>query len=186
MEIIERHMADAVAKGARVLAGGSRSATAGPRYFEATVLTDVTHKMQVMQEETFGPILPIMRVANEEEAISLANDCDYGLSGTVWTKDPKKADSIARRMHTGSVCVNDSSLTYGIHEAPFGGRKQSGLGAVNGMDALKSYTFAQPVVHDRFGLAREQVWYPYSKETGEQLQKVIHWAFGTRLGRWLT
>jgi len=186
MEIIERHMADALAKGARVLLGGGRSASAGAEHFEPTVITNVTHDMLVMSEETFGPILPIMRVASEDEAIKFANDCDYGLSGTVWTKDAKKAESIARRMHTGSVCVNDSSLTYGIHEAPFGGRKQSGLGAVNGLDGLKSYTFAQPVVHDRFGLAREQVWYPYTKETGAQLQKIIRMAFGTRIGRWLT
>jgi acyl-CoA reductase-like NAD-dependent aldehyde dehydrogenase len=186
LRIIERHVADALAKGARLLVGGKRVERDGASYFEPTVLTNVNHDMLVMREETFGPVVPIMQVADEEEAIRLANDAAFGLSGTLWTTDAKKAERIARRLQTGSVCVNDSAITYGIHEVAFGGRKASGLGAVNGPRALKDFCFAQPVVHDRFGLAREQVWYPYGPKTLAQLEKAMRFIFGTRIGRWMT
>lgn len=186
IRIIEKHVADALAKGAKLLVGGKRVELAGGSHFEPTVLTNVNHDMLVMREETFGPLIPIMPVADEEEAIRLANDSGFGLSGTIWTADSKKAERIARRLQTGSVCVNDSAVTYGIHEVPFGGRKGSGLGAVNGPHALKDFCFAQPVVHDRFGLAREQIWYPYGPKTLARLARAMRLLFGTRIGRWLT
>ena len=89
------------------------------------MLTDVTHEMDVMRQETFGPIVSIMRVSDEEEAIQLANDSRYGLNGNVWTRDKEKGFRIAERMETGGVCINDMALTYGVPEAPFGGVKES-------------------------------------------------------------
>ncbi len=182
IEVIERHMADARAKGAKVLTGGRRNERLGDLFYEPTVLTDVTHDMLVMQEETFGPILPIVRVKDEEEAIRLANDSSYGLAANVWTRDDAKAMAIARRIESGSVCINDCAVTYGALEAPFGGRKSSGVGQVNGEAGLRGYCFATPVVFDRFGPKEEQVWYPYTADKGKLLQKIIKWVWGTPLG----
>jgi acyl-CoA reductase-like NAD-dependent aldehyde dehydrogenase len=186
LETIERHMADATAKGARVLCGGKRNAAAGRLFYEPTVLEGVTHDMLIMTEETFGPILPIVRVADDDEAVRLANDSIYGLSGTVWSKDEAKAIAIARRLETGSVCVNESSITYGACEAPFGGRKASGVGQVNGEVGLRGYCHALPIVIDRFGPKEEQVWYPYTAAKEKTMQKVIRWVWGTPLGKWLS
>ncbi len=186
LEVIERHVADAVAKGATVLCGGRRNTALGELFYEPTVLVDVNHDMLVMREETFGPVLPIVRVADDEEAIRLANDSIYGLSGTVWSKDDARAIAIARRLETGSVCINESSITYGACEAPFGGRKASGVGQVNGETGLRGYCHALPIVIDRFGQKEEQVWYPYTAAKEQVLQKVIRWVWGTPLGRLLS
>jgi acyl-CoA reductase-like NAD-dependent aldehyde dehydrogenase len=186
LETIERHMVDALARGARVLCGGKRNTAVGELFYEPTVLVDVTHDMLIMQEETFGPILPIVVVDDDEQAIRLANDSIYGLSGTVWSKDEARAVAIARRLDTGSVCINESSITYGACEAPFGGRKHSGVGQVNGEVGLKGYCHAQPIVIDRFGPKEEQVWYPYTAAKEKTLQKVIRWVWGTPIGRWMS
>ena len=182
LDIIEKHVADAVARGAKVLVGGKRR---GP-YFEPTVLTDVTHDMLIMREETFGPILPIARVRDEEEALRLANDSTFGLAATVWTKDDAKAVRLAKRLNAGSVCVNDTAITYGALEAPFGGRKASGVGTVHGENALRAFCHEQPILIDRFGLKEEQVWYPYTADKGKLLQKIMKWMWGTPLGRLLS
>jgi acyl-CoA reductase-like NAD-dependent aldehyde dehydrogenase len=186
LEIIERHVEDAVAKGAKLLCGGKRAHEMGKLFYEPTVLVDVTHDMAVMREETFGPILPIVRVRDENEALRLANDCVYGLAANVWTKDKDKAVRLAKRLEAGAVCVNDSAITYGVTEAPFGGRKSSGVGQVNGDAGLKSYCFAQPIVIDRFGTKEEQVWYPYTSQKMKLLQKIMKWVWGTPLGRMMS
>lgn len=186
LETVEQHVADAVAKGAKVLVGGKRHRELGELFFEPTVLTDVTHDMLIMREETFGPIIPIMRVKSEEEALGLANDSQYGLSSTVWTKDSDKGLRLARQIDSGSVCVNDSCVTYGALEAPFGGRKASGLGQMHGPHSLKGYCFAKPVLIDRFQQKEEAVWYPYTPDKGALLQKIMKWVFGTPLGRWMS
>jgi succinate-semialdehyde dehydrogenase/glutarate-semialdehyde dehydrogenase len=186
LEIIEEHMADAVAKGATVLAGGQRNPSLEGLFYEPTVLADVTHDMRVMTEETFGPILPIMRVRDEDEAIAMANDSPYGLSGNVWTRDKGKGFELAKRMQSGSVCINDMSMTYGVQEAPFGGLKESGVGQVNGPGGLRGYCHAEPIITDRFGGKQATSRYPYSSKSDEGLQKFMKLMWGTSLGRWLS
>ena len=186
LEIIEEHVADAIDKGAKLLAGGRRNPALEGFFYEPTVLTDVTHEMKIMQEETFGPVLPIMRVRDEEEAIRLANDTRYGLSANVWTKNKQKGIEIAQRIESGSVCVNDMSMTYGAQEAPFGGRRQSGIGQVNSETGLRGFCHAQPIIVDRFGGRRAASAYPYSSKKDEGMQKMIRFLWGTSLGRWLS
>ncbi|MEE9607829.1 MAG: aldehyde dehydrogenase family protein [Myxococcota bacterium] len=184
LEIVEEHVRDATAKGAKVLVGGRRNPHLKGLYYQPTVLSDVTHDMTVMREETFGPVLPIMRVRDEEEALRLANETRYGLSANVWSRDGRKALDLARRIDAGSVCVNDMAMTYGLQEAPFGGLKQSGVGQVNGEVGLRGFCHAQPIAIDRFGGRQAATHYPYSSKRDERMQKLIRLLWGTRLGRW--
>ncbi len=185
LDIIERHMADARDKGAKVLVGGRRNPNLKGLYYEPTVVTDVTHDMALMREETFGPIVAVMKVRDENEALRLANDSVYGLNGNVWSADTDKAMRLAQAMETGGVCVNDPAITYGIPEAPFGGVKTSGIGAVNGMSGMRGYCHAMPITQDRRGKGKIQGGYPYTQATETGMQKFIKFYFGTRLARWL-
>jgi succinate-semialdehyde dehydrogenase/glutarate-semialdehyde dehydrogenase len=185
LSIIESHMADATAKGAKVLVGGRRNPKLAGLYYEPTVVVDVSHDMELMQKETFGPIVAIQRVASEDEALRLANDSEYGLNGNVWTLDAEKGQRIAERMETGGVCVNDMALTYGVPEAPFGGVKASGVGQVNGAQGIRGYCHVHPILSDRKGRGPIQGGYPYTRKSEDGMQKFIRLLFGTRLGRWL-
>ncbi len=186
LELVEAHVQDAVAKGARALVGGRRNPDLKGLYYEPTVLVDVTHDMQIMTEETFGPVLPIMRVKDEAEALRMANDSDFGLSANVWSRDVSRAETIAARVNSGSVCVNDMAMAYGVLEAPFGGRKNSGLGQVNGDEGLRSYCFAQSIVTDRLGGKITSTHYPYSLEKDEGMKKFMRFLWGSRVGRFLS
>jgi acyl-CoA reductase-like NAD-dependent aldehyde dehydrogenase len=142
--------------------------------------------MLIMREETFGPVLPIVRVRDEAEALRLSNQSAYGLAATLWTRDDENALRISKAIEAGSVCVNDSSITYGVHEAPFGGRKQSGLGQVHGPNGLRGYCFAQSIVLTRWSFGQQDAWYPYTQDKATAMQKVMQWLWGTRVGRLLT
>jgi len=186
LEIIEKHVADAIAKGARLLAGGRRNPNFEGLFFEPTVLSDVNHDMLVMREETFGPILPIMRVADLDEAVRLANQTHFGLGANVWTRDNRSAVRLARRIESGSVCVNDMSMTYGVLEAPFGGLKSSGVGQIHGPNALRGFTHAKPILIDRFGGKATAGLYPYSFKNEARMLRLIRILFRSPLGRWLS
>jgi acyl-CoA reductase-like NAD-dependent aldehyde dehydrogenase len=182
LDVVSRHLSDAESKGATIHVGGKPTADDG-LHFPPTVVVDVTHDMALMTEETFGPVVAIMRVADEEEAIRLANDSKYGLGGSVFTKDPAKARRIARQLDTGSVVHNDAAVIYGAPEAPFGGRKDSGAGHVNGIDALRGFAHAQPVLVARWQPKKESLWYPYLAKTVKTLDSTITFAFGNRVIR---
>ncbi len=186
LELVEAHVQDAVAKGARALVGGRRNPDLKGLYYEPTVLVDVTHDMLIMTDETFGPVLPIMRVKDEAEALRMANDTDFGLSANVWSRDVSRAETLAARVNSGSVCVNDMAMAYGVLEAPFGGRKNSGLGQVNGDEGLRSYCFAQSIVTDRLGGKITSTHYPYSLEKDEGMKKFMRFLWGSRVGRFLS
>jgi succinate-semialdehyde dehydrogenase/glutarate-semialdehyde dehydrogenase len=141
--------------------------------------------MELMREETFGPVLPIMRVRDEEEAVRRANDTRFGLHGNVWTRDKRKGCEIATRLETGGVCVNEVPITYGAQEAPFGGRKDSGLGQMNSEIGLRNNCHALPIIVNRFGGKKVHRGYPYRRKSEDGLQRLIGIVWGSRLGRWL-
>jgi succinate-semialdehyde dehydrogenase/glutarate-semialdehyde dehydrogenase len=186
LDVVEEHLADAKQRGAKVLTGGRRNPAWPGLYFEPTVLTDVNHEMQIMREETFGPVLPIMRVRDEAEALALANDTSFGLNASVWTRDKRRGVELAKSVQAGSSVVNDCLVAYAIPESPFGGRRDSGIGQVNGEAGLKSYCHAQSIIVDRFGAKREFIWFPYTRRKGRLLRRVTRWVWGTPLGRLLS
>jgi succinate-semialdehyde dehydrogenase/glutarate-semialdehyde dehydrogenase len=185
LEIIEAHVADAVAKGAKLLTGGRRNPAFEGFFFEPTVLVDVNHDMAIMRDETFGPCLPIQVVKDEEAALALANQSSYGLQASVWTRDSWKAKRLANRIHAGGVVVDDCIVTYGITESPFGGVKDSGIGRVNGELGLKSYCHVQSIVLPRMRGKTELLWYPYSAKTLGLVKRALGILYRSPLGKLL-
>jgi len=186
MGIIEAHVEDARAKGANILMGGRRNSQLTGLYYEPTVITEVNNSMDIMVLETFGPVLCIQKVASEDEAIALANDSEFGLNGNVWTKDKDKGYRMAAAIDTGACSVNDMAVSYGIPAAPFGGKKSSGLGQVNGKKGMRGYCHEMPIVIDRFG-GKMQNAYPYTAESAEGMKKLMNFLWvKTPLGRWLS
>ena len=156
--VLERQVADAVARGATIVAGGARSADLPANFFPPTVLANCSPAMAVVQEETFGPILPIVAVAGADEALRLANDPPGGLSGSVWSRNPDRARRIADKLQTGSVSINDVLVNYMCVEAPLGGTAGSGLGFRHGAEALRQFCRVESIVEDRRGLGRISAW----------------------------
>ncbi len=144
----EMHIRDAVEKGARVLYGGKRRSDLGALFFEPTILVDVDHTMKVMTEETFGPIVPIMCVRDADEAIRLANDSEYGLSASIYTRDLRRGEQIARRIETGDVAINRPQMVIGTPSLPMGGVKHSGIGRRNGPEGLLRFVQTQSILID--------------------------------------
>jgi acyl-CoA reductase-like NAD-dependent aldehyde dehydrogenase len=144
MKKVLGYVQSGVRDGARLAAGGSRQPVNGKGWFvQATVLEGVDNRMQVAQEEIFGPVLAVIRFDGVDDAIAKANDVPYGLASGVWTRDVKKAIAVSRRLQAGTVWVN----TYNFYDAgmPFGGVKQSGFGRDLGPDCLSEYTHVKSV-----------------------------------------
>ncbi len=161
IEIVEDHVNDALGSGARALTGGNRVPGPGD-YFEPTVLVDVDHSMKVMRDETFGPVVGVMKVRDADEAVSLANDTRYGLSGSVFG-ERERAEQVARRVECGAINVNDVLVNYFATDVPMGGWKQSGIGFRHGEPGIKKYCRSESLVITRFGGKREPTWFPYTK-----------------------
>ncbi|MDG3011576.1 aldehyde dehydrogenase family protein [Rhodococcus sp. D2-41] len=172
LEIVTRHVDDAVAKGATAVTGG-RKADAG-QGFEPTVLTGVDHTMAVMNEETFGPVLPIMRVADVDEAIRLANDSPFGLSASVWSRNRSGALRIAARLEAGTVNINDAATHILCHPIPQSGWKTSGVGArLGGPYGIRKFTRTQAITANRIELSviGKLAGFPYSAAKSDLLRR---------------
>jgi acyl-CoA reductase-like NAD-dependent aldehyde dehydrogenase len=162
-DIVQRHVAEAVAGGARALTGGKPTGTG--TFFEPTVLVDVDQSMACTTEETSGPTLPVLKVADEAEAIRLANDSTYGLSATVWTRDKERGERIARQLDVGAVNVNDMMSNGFAFDIPMGGWKNSGVGTrLGGAHGVLKYCRPQAITSPRIPTqANEVLWYPASR-----------------------
>ncbi|CAL9461736.1 Putative succinate-semialdehyde dehydrogenase [NADP(+)] 2 [Streptomyces sp. enrichment culture] len=150
LDAVTRHVDDAVAKGAKVLAGGTARPDIGPYFYEPTILDGVEAPMSVCSEETFGPVVSVYRFSSDDEAIDAANATPYGLNSSVWTKDARRGRAVAARMRTGTVNINEGyAPAYGSVQSPMGGMKDSGLGRRHGSEGILKYTEAQTVAHQR-------------------------------------
>jgi succinate-semialdehyde dehydrogenase/glutarate-semialdehyde dehydrogenase len=163
LNIVSEQVADAVARGARVLTGGRRREDLGGYFFEPTVLVDVTSDMKVMNEETFGPLLPITIFKDEEEAIREANGTRYGLLASVWTADNEHGRRLARRLEAGTVIINDAVYTNGVAQTPWFGVKESGLGTTHGKAGMFEFVRMKHINWDLFPLQSNMWWYPYTE-----------------------
>jgi acyl-CoA reductase-like NAD-dependent aldehyde dehydrogenase len=182
LEIVEERVRSATDAGAKVLTGGKRKPGAG-QFFEPTVLVDCRQDMEVMRKEIFGPVLPIMRVRTEDEAVKLANDSHLGLLAYVFTRDKGKGRRLAERIEAGTVMVNDVLNTYGAPETPWGGVKQSGIGVAHSDDGLRGMCQTRHVNVDRLAPRRDLWWYPYSDKAFGYMLKAMRFLFGRGLGR---
>ncbi|MFJ7206372.1 succinic semialdehyde dehydrogenase [Streptomyces sp. NPDC098789] len=150
LETVQRHVDEAVAKGATLVAGGTARPDIGPLFYEPTILDGVEAPMAVCAEETFGPVVSIYRFGDEDTAVDQANATAYGLNASVWTKDARRGLAVAARLRTGTVNINEGyAPAYGSAQAPMGGMKDSGLGRRHGSEGILKYTEAQTVAHQR-------------------------------------
>ncbi len=162
VERVQAQVADAVSGGARILAGGTTAPELGPCFYRPTVLVDVTEKMRVAAEETFGPVLPIIAVDSVDEAIELANGSHLGLGASIWTANIARAESLARRLQAGMVWVNDGLYSHSCPDAPWGGVKASGFGRKGSACGLLDFTFVKLISAARQG--RRDWYYPYTRD----------------------
>jgi len=175
--VVEDHVNDALANGATALTGGKRVDGPGD-YFEPTVLVDVDHSMKVMRDETFGPVVGVMKVRDSEQALELANDTRYGLAGSVFG-ERERAERVARRIEAGAVNVNDVIVNYIAVDVPMGGWKESGIGFRHGEYGIKKYCRPESVIVTRFAGKNEPTWYPYTKTRRRLINRAAQ-AFNAR------
>jgi len=158
LDLVKKHIENFRDSGAEILTGGKSSGL----FFEPTVIAGATNDMQGMRDETFGPTLPICVFETENDAIALANDCEFGLTASVWTKDHAKAKRVAEQIDAGTVCINEVLYTHGIAQTPWGGVKNSGLGRTHGREGLLELVRPQHIHTNRFALLPDAWWMPYS------------------------
>lgn len=174
VHIVNEHIKDAVEKGAIIYAQSKLPESSGDHFVSATVLTNVDHNMLVMKDETFGPVVGVMKFKNIEDAINLANDSHLGLTGSVWSKNQKYAVDMAKRIKAGVVTINDHLMSHGLAETPWGGFKESGLGRTHGK--LGFYEMTQPmvIIKDILSFTKRQLWWhPYSKKVYDGLRGLL-------------
>lgn len=163
--IVEDHIGQFIEDGAKIETGGVRQENT--LFFTPTVISGASNDMRAMQEETFGPTLPIATFKTEEEAIRLANDSEFGLTASVWTKDYAKGRRVAEQIEAGSVCVNEVLYTHGIGQTPWGGFKNSGRGRTHGTEGLMELVQPQHIHVNHLALLPDAWWMPYSSTAVE-------------------
>jgi succinate-semialdehyde dehydrogenase/glutarate-semialdehyde dehydrogenase len=175
VETVNRHIEEALNQGATIYAKSALPDDQNLNNFlQAVVLTDVDHRMRVMREETFGPVVGVMKYKTTEEAIRLANDSNMGLTGSVWSNDRNKAEKIGRQINAGVISINDHLMTHGMPETPWGGFKESGIGRSHGEIGFEEMTQPQLIAQDLLPwIKRYPWWHPYSEESYRGIQGIL-------------
>ncbi|MEP6692075.1 MAG: aldehyde dehydrogenase family protein [Gemmatimonadaceae bacterium] len=171
--VLEAQLADALARGARVVATARHEAAGDDGFFPPTVLADVTPEMRVMREETFGPLLPVVRVRDADDAVRQANASPFGLSASVWGRDTRRAARVGEGIQAGSVTINDAIIQAGMADAPHGGVKQSGMGRSHGEAGLLECVQTKTVIVDLLPNVREPWWFGYGAEQAKGLDAFV-------------
>lgn len=182
-ETIKSHFEDAKKQGAVVLSGSDWDGSSN--LIPPIVLENVTTNMKVIREESFGPFLPLVKFKTEEEAIELANDSEFGLSASVWTKDLKRAERVTAAIKTGNVSVNNVMLTEGNPALPFGGAKNSGFGRYKGEIGLHSFCNVKSVLIDKNSSKIESNWFPYTRTKYVLFSKMTEGLFSGNLMKFI-
>lgn len=183
--IVRTQVQHALEKGANVFSQSPMPSTSrNGNFIPAMVLTDVNHTMQVMRDETFGPVLGVMKFSTIEEAIALANDSELGLTGSVWSGNQKKAEQIGRQLQAGAIMINDHLMSHGMAETPWGGFKHSGIGRTHGKYGFEEMTQPQVIVRDRLPFAKRDLWWhPYDEQVHKALQGIMQLLYGKTIRR---
>lgn len=186
LKLVQAHIQDALDKGAKIVAQSTPASTHEKGYFHpATVLVDVSHDMVVMQEESFGPVVAVMKFKTIEEVVKLANDSDLALTSSIWTRDSKRGRALASRLETGVTTINDHLYTHGMAETPWGGWKGSGLGRTHGYEGLEEMTHKKVVNWDWLNANSNLWWHPHDKSSYEALKAALKFAFPSSPAEWL-
>jgi succinate-semialdehyde dehydrogenase/glutarate-semialdehyde dehydrogenase len=180
---IQRQVDAARAAGATVLCGGQRRDDLGGFFYEPTVLINVDHSMEIMREETFGPVMPIMVVETEDEAIEKANDSQFGLSASVWSANIGRAEAIARDLSTGTVTLNDCLITHSMPQVPWGGMRQSGIGRSHGQFGLLDLVNVKHINIDSASLSPRIWWHPYGQSRVATARGGLKFLYGGMLSK---
>jgi acyl-CoA reductase-like NAD-dependent aldehyde dehydrogenase len=177
VDVLEAQLRDAQERGARV-AGAARGTG---HFFAPTIVSNASREMRVMREETFGPLLAVIRVRDDEEAIAVANDTPFGLSASVWSRDLARARRIAGRIAAGTVHINDAVSVVGMADVPHGGVKQSGTGRVHGDAGLRECVREKAIVVDPFPSWRQPWWFGYGAEHARNIDAFARFWHGRSL-----
>lgn len=184
VETVQAHVKDAVDKGAVIFARSQVPVNLSSHFLPAMVLTGVDHGMRVMREETFGPVIGVMPVDDMAEAVTLANDSDLGLTGSVWSADRKKARAIATSIQAGTITINDHLMSQGLHETAWGGFKTSGIGRTHGRLGFDEMTEPQTIVDDTLSFLKANLWWhPFDRIQYEGIKGFMACLFAKSLRR---
>ncbi|MDP3581792.1 MAG: aldehyde dehydrogenase family protein, partial [Ignavibacteria bacterium] len=185
VETVNLHVKDALDHGAKIYVQSKiPTETNSKNYLPAMVLTDVNHEMLLMKDETFGPVVGVMKFSDYKEAVRLANDSYLGLTASVWSKSNSRAENIAKRIKAGAITINDHLMSHGLAETPWGGFKQSGIGRTHGKLGFDEMTQPMVIVKDILPFVKKNLWWhPFSKKLFFGLKGLLDFLYNKSIGK---